>query len=126
MPSPNMIPAKVRFAPPSPKANVKPPMTMAMRASPLAIGPVNASCRTLAAFSQGELACRAKAAVVKNSVAPVATKHLQSTRFKGLLGMGSNLVIFPPALSVDGTRELCFRIWRGGHTIPVGVVRLIL
>src|SRR5882724_1155603 len=54
MPSPNTMPAKVRFPPPSPNANVRPPTTMATKAKPFAMGPVNACCKTLTAFSQGE------------------------------------------------------------------------
>ena len=37
-----MIPANAFFDPPSPKANINPPITMAIRLNPRAIGPVKA------------------------------------------------------------------------------------
>ena len=43
IPSPKMIPARVRFDPPSPKANIKPPLTIATSDNPRAIGPVMAA-----------------------------------------------------------------------------------
>src|SRR6185437_15759196 len=55
IPTPKMTPASVRLAPPSPKANIKPPTTIATRASPVAIGPVKAVCSTCTACVHGEL-----------------------------------------------------------------------
>ena len=54
IPSPNTMPAKTFFEPPSLKANMSPPMTIAMRESARARGPVNEVWSRLAAFSQGE------------------------------------------------------------------------
>src|SRR5262249_24113479 len=53
MPMPKTIPANMRLLPPSPKANIKPPTTIATRLRPLAIGPVKAFCSCCTAFSQG-------------------------------------------------------------------------
>ena len=47
MPTPNTMPASMRFDWPSPKANIRPPTTMATSARPRAMGPVNAVCNTL-------------------------------------------------------------------------------
>src|ERR1700680_697668 len=54
MPTPKSTPAKTRFEPPSPKAKVSPATTIATSDSPRAIVLVNACCRTLTAFSQGD------------------------------------------------------------------------
>jgi hypothetical protein len=74
IPIPKTIPAKVRFAPPSPKAKVSPPITRAISASPFAMGPVNDCCSTFTAFSQGELAC-ARALPAVTSITPRMTGH---------------------------------------------------
>lgn len=66
------MPAKVRLPPPSPKANVKPPTTIATSARPLAMVPVNACCRTFTAFSQGELPCP-KTSVAHAKATPMTT-----------------------------------------------------
>ena len=52
--SPCSTPASTRFEPPSPKAKVSPATTIATKDSPRAIVLVNACCRTLTAFSQGD------------------------------------------------------------------------
>jgi hypothetical protein len=52
MPTPKMIPARVRFDCPSPNANMRPPTTIEMSASPRAMTPVNEFCRTWTALSQ--------------------------------------------------------------------------
>src|SRR6516165_5876764 len=54
MPTPNSTPARIRFDPPSPKANVKPATTIDTSDSPRALVVVNACIKTLTAFSQGE------------------------------------------------------------------------
>jgi hypothetical protein len=54
IPTPKSTPAKTRFEPPSPKAKVSPATTIATSDSPRAIVLVNACCRTLTAFSQGD------------------------------------------------------------------------
>src|ERR1700688_1313486 len=54
MPTPKSTPASTRFEPPSPKAKVSPATTIATSDSPRAIVLVNACCRTLTAFSQGD------------------------------------------------------------------------
>ncbi|MGB9434588.1 MAG: hypothetical protein WBQ89_20255 [Candidatus Acidiferrum sp.] len=63
-------------------ANVRPPITMATKPSPFAIGPVNDVCRTLTAFSQGEVPCAweyVPAAV--ESVPPTASASRRTARF---------------------------------------------
>ena len=42
-----MIPARAFLLPPSPKANISPPTTTAIKLSPRAMGPVKASCNTV-------------------------------------------------------------------------------
>jgi hypothetical protein len=54
IPTPKSTPASTRFEPPSPKAKVSPVTTIATKDSPRAIVLVNACCRTLTAFSQGD------------------------------------------------------------------------
>src|ERR1700676_4453776 len=71
MPTPKRTPASTRFEPPSPKANVSPATTMATRERPRAMVLVNACCRTLTAFSQGE-APWAKAGPARNRAATEA------------------------------------------------------
>src|ERR1700730_2045968 len=68
MPTPKSTPASTRFEPPSPNAKVSPDTTMATSESPRAMVVVKACCSTLAAFSQGELAC-ARAVDTTSSVA---------------------------------------------------------
>jgi hypothetical protein len=75
MPRPNTIPAKVRFPPPSPKAKVSPPTTMATRPNPFAIGPVNDVCKTFTAFSQGELPWPKAGAATKRPIAAAIRKR---------------------------------------------------
>src|SRR6266478_243104 len=65
MPTPKRTPASTRFEPPSPKAKVRPETTIATKERPRAIVLVNACCRTLTAFSQGE-APWAKAGAANN------------------------------------------------------------
>src|ERR1700730_1259917 len=72
IPTPKSTPARMRFEPPSPNANVSPPTTIATSDSPRAIVLVNASCKTLTAFSQGEFPC-AKAGAARNN--PATTMH---------------------------------------------------
>ena len=55
MPTPKSTPARTRFEPPSPKAKVSPATTIATSERPRAMVLVNACCKTLTAFSQGEL-----------------------------------------------------------------------
>jgi hypothetical protein len=55
LPTPKMTPAIVRFAPPSPNANINPPTTIATSAKPVAIGPVKAASRTCTACVQGDI-----------------------------------------------------------------------
>src|SRR5205823_6437780 len=62
---PKRTPASTRFEPPSPKAKVRPDTTIATRERPRAMVLVNACCRTLTAFSQGE-APWAKAGAANN------------------------------------------------------------
>src|ERR1043165_871329 len=54
MPTPKITPDKVRLAAPSPKANIRPPTTIATSAKPVAIGPVNAVCHACTACVHGE------------------------------------------------------------------------
>lgn len=54
MPTPKSTPARIRFEPPSPKANVKPATTIETSESPRAMVVVNACINTLTAFSHGE------------------------------------------------------------------------
>jgi len=54
MPTPKRTPASTRFEPLSPKAKVRLDTTIATKERPRAIVLVNACCRTLTAFSQGE------------------------------------------------------------------------
>src|SRR5438309_4946804 len=54
IPAPKSTPASTRFEAPSPKAKVSPATTIATKDSPRAIVLVNACCRTLTAFSQGD------------------------------------------------------------------------
>src|SRR5260221_3712776 len=55
IPTPNTIPASIRFDSPSPNANMSPPTTIATRLRPRAIGPVKAVCKTATAFSHGDM-----------------------------------------------------------------------
>src|SRR6266481_5402029 len=66
IPTPKRTPARTRFEPPSPKANVRPDTTIATRERPRAIVLVKACWRTPTAFSQGE-APWAKAGATKSS-----------------------------------------------------------
>ena len=50
-----MMPAMARFDPPSPKANISPPITMEIKLRPRAMGPVNWVVNSLTTFTQGEL-----------------------------------------------------------------------
>ena len=52
-----MIPASADFDPPSPKANISPPITMDTSANPRAIGPVNAADKFATASTQGDVPC---------------------------------------------------------------------
>jgi hypothetical protein len=54
IPTPNRTPARFRFEPPSPNANVSPATTIATKLNPRAIVLVNAVCNTFTAFSHGE------------------------------------------------------------------------
>src|SRR5258708_38002279 len=60
MPTPKSTPARIRFDPPSPNANVSPATTIATSERPRAIVLVKACCRTFTAFSQGEFPACAK------------------------------------------------------------------
>src|SRR5579864_2046629 len=75
MPMPKTIPANMRLFPPSPKANIKPPTTMATRLRPFAIGPVKAFCSCCTAFSQG-----LPPACSRMSVSIVFILHVPKTR----------------------------------------------
>src|SRR5258705_5288359 len=55
-PPPNTIPEICRLAPPSANINMRPPITIATRASDRASGPVNVSARLFAARSHGDWA----------------------------------------------------------------------
>src|SRR5882757_8350838 len=59
MPTPNTIPARARLESPSPKANNRPPTTIATRLSPLAIAPVKAVRSVFTAFSHGDACANA-------------------------------------------------------------------
>src|ERR1700730_18276447 len=61
MPTPKSTPARIRFDPPSPNANVSPATTMATSERPRAIVLVKACCRTFTAFSHGEFPACEKA-----------------------------------------------------------------
>src|SRR2546430_7994192 len=73
MPTPKRTPASTRFEPPSPKAKVRPETTIATKDRPRAMVLVNACCRTLTAFSQGE-APWAKAGAASNRPRAAAIK----------------------------------------------------
>src|SRR5438876_1658841 len=60
MPTPKITPDKVRLAAPSPKANIRPPTTIATSAKPVAIGPVKAVCNACTACVHGEVVDCAK------------------------------------------------------------------
>src|SRR2546423_12811482 len=55
IPTPKITPESVRLAAPSPKANIKPPTTIATSASPVAIGPVNAVWSDCTAWVHGDV-----------------------------------------------------------------------
>src|SRR5216683_2098195 len=66
IPMPKTIPANIRLFPPSPKANIKPPTTIATRLKPFAIGPVKPVWSCWTAFSHGLLPdCRKISASIR-------------------------------------------------------------
>src|SRR6185437_3037129 len=75
MPTPNSTPARTRFEPPSPKANVRPDTTIATRDSPRAMVLVNAVSKTLTAFSQGELPAWANAGAARINPVAAASRY---------------------------------------------------
>src|SRR6266702_440966 len=66
IPTPKSTPASTRFEPPSPKAKVRPATTIATRERPRAMELVKACCRTLTAFSHGEVPVWPKAGPARN------------------------------------------------------------
>jgi len=108
IPTPKSTPASTRFEPPSPKAKVSPATTIATKDSPRAIVLVNACCRTLTAFSQGDwpLTCAnaPDARIRDGENATEADRNQRETDFFGRL---SSL----PASS--------FQMTRAGHRIGI-------
>src|SRR6266446_5862728 len=90
-PTPKRTPASTRFEPPSPKAKVRPDTTIATRERPRAMVLVNACCRTLTAFSQGE-APWAKAGAANNRLR-AATVNCRNTFLKRRSLLKSGLIL---------------------------------
>jgi hypothetical protein len=90
IPTPKRTPARTRFDPPSPNANVRPDTTIATSERPRAMVLVNACCRTLTAFSHGELPACANAGAARHR----ATREERTARLEHQNERPSNVFSF--------------------------------
>src|SRR5882762_1936448 len=74
MPTPKRTPARIRFEPPSPNANVSPATTIATSERPRAMVLVKACCKTFTAFSHGEFPACAKAGEARAKLTTIAPR----------------------------------------------------
>lgn len=118
MPTPKRTPARTRFEPPSPKANVRPATTMATRERPRAMVLVNAVCRTFTAFSQGEAPAWAKAGAARRKALAVVTR--MEERRKKQCARRNARFISPHTMNVRSrrsSREILF----GAQPLPAAL-----
>ena len=108
IPTPKSTAASTRFEPPSPKAKVSPATTIATRDSLRAIVLVNACCRTLTAYSQGNWPLTAQMPLMQES----ETERMRR-RLTGASGRRTSSEGFLHC------RRVPFRMMRAGHRIGI-------
>src|SRR5579859_609913 len=94
MPTPKITPDKVRLAAPSPKANIRPPTTLATSAKPVAIGPVKAVCNACTACVHGDVVdCAKTSSASEVQAANVNATFRKTCLFRGFVWLDSEMEV---------------------------------